>query len=248
MKKTTVISVSIFILYVAWLFSIVSRITHWPTAHPLLFAMTPFIIIILGFISIPIVAFVNGVREGMSSSKSSGSTATTLSSVATVLCLLLGLASAGLFLYVEGSKNFNFSHSNKSENIIVKDESQKDICVIYQSPMSEQKISENGFCSFSTYPQTDDLAGNYSLKRNGRECVDAIEKACAEFCGNYVRQTSNNQVYGFLVSFGPEADYDEFHLPFSSSQTVAAVSCDEQYNSKIRDENKEKVINIEAFN
>lgn len=84
----------------------------------------------------------------------------------------------------------------------------------------------DGICSIQFYAPNQGEAGRLALRKTRDSCIESLNKACNDFCGNRA-EPGDNHVNSFIINFGPKENFDEVHLPLAATQTLALVICED---------------------
>ncbi|MDZ4085048.1 MAG: hypothetical protein U1E10_19050 [Bdellovibrionales bacterium] len=206
-EKVLISVVLLVAAYMAWLSPLAYLVAAWPTPTVMIMLFAP---VLLFFIPSVILRFLPIDRK----IKDIFIAAT----IAGALFILFTLKQSGT--------------TGPLDRFIRNDES-KIVCSAKVFDVSDRKKRIQGHCTFQLFTPNQGKVGRFSQKGNANECVESLASACLNFCGK-LTEPGGSPVNTLIVNFGPKENFDEVHLPFAATQSLALVSCDDEYFYKQR--------------
>lgn len=201
-EKILIFVASVMALYFYWLSPYVFLIAEWPTPKLMLLTFGPVMLFVFPSLLMRYIPVDPKIRN---------------------LFVFISIAGSVYLLFV--IKTYEVFGPERRQ---VRNVEGKPTCSARVFDVKPGNNVRNGVCSFQFFVPNQGKVGKLTIRNTAAGCIESINKTCSDFCGNRVLP-GDNHINHYILNFGPKENFDEIHLPFQATQTVALVSCEDDY-------------------
>lgn len=206
-EKTLISFALLVAAYLVWLWPLANLVAAWPTPTVMIMVFTPVLLCFIPSVILRFLPIDRKIKE---------------------FFIAASIAGAIFILFI-----LKQSGTSGPLDQFIRNEDGKPICSAKVFDVSNRKKQIQGHCSFQIFTPNNGKVGHFTRKGDSNQCVESLASACLDFCGKQT-EPGGSPANTFLVNFGPLENFDEVHLPFAPTQTLALVSCEEDYFYKER--------------